>query len=1005
MTPVQMDLPLPLRRATAQTLPYHLDQLSAFCKAHPANPKILFVPSPQVGYNLTTAMAARGCAWANLRALTPAALAEARVAPLLLADGWKRLVQGTDLFFLDDLLAKTLAANPETFFNAQSQSAGLKQSLLRTLHALRLGGLRAEHLRSAPRLRTRQLAPLYEAYCKKLAEARLFDLACLFERAIEALRREHEKSGSVFREHGLYAILDETPLSTLAHRFVAAVCRDTIVRIGRTGFQTDPPKEASVVRFSASSRLKSATCEEGARFGRLSCSHLTKICGIQSVGAETEIYAVLRKILRLRIPFDQVEIAYTSERPCLARAYGAAERYDVPVTFASGIPVRLTRPGQALLGLFAWVLSGLSAAELIGPCRAGLIDFGDGVPAQDAAALLRQARVGRGRERYLAAFRRLRDEERPRTRGRTTERRIIAGIERLLGLVPEGPTTLEAVCKACVTFLNAFAPVRGDMDAKALESLKDRLDEIGRTVRMKGALKPLLSHLNGLFRLHKAGASVARPGCLNVVPLDRAGYTARGHLFILGMDAASFPGPALEDPILLDRERAQLPGDLVLQSAAPDRKVWQIERLLGLNHRTVTLVSRSDRLAEACYPSALFGQAAPGIGHETGIETDGVAPRLDAALDDAEALTAVRGSRGIRDRLRLAYPWLARGQEAVAVRDRPTLTRFDGWLGRPTPELGISDGRTPLSASRLETLTRCPYRYFLKYVLKVAPPEEPDEDPSHWLTPLEFGRLVHDLFRDFMRALKARKQQPDSEKHLDLLNGMLREHVAEWAATSPPPNEVSYRADCRRLAQVCELFLRAESGRKVQPFDFEISFGFQERDGTHRPDPVLLRLSESVILLLRGRIDRVDRVGEKLQIWDYKTGSSAPYPAGDLLKGGLNLQWALYAYVLDHILNGPEPGEAVESAGYFFVGAREYGKRSISVLPSRSALARLLEPLFELVSGGGFFHVQKEKQCRYCDYAQVCAPEHRLRRHLDAICSATSELPDLVANLRRWIGD
>ena len=113
-------------------------------------------------------------------------------------NGWKRLVQGTDLFFLDDLLAKTLAANPETFFNAQSQSAGLKQSLLRTLHALRLGGLRAEHLRSAPRLRTRQLAPLYEAYCKKLAEARLFDLACLFERAIEALRREHDKSGSRF---------------------------------------------------------------------------------------------------------------------------------------------------------------------------------------------------------------------------------------------------------------------------------------------------------------------------------------------------------------------------------------------------------------------------------------------------------------------------------------------------------------------------------------------------------------------------------------------------------------------------------------------------------------------------------------------------------------------------------------------------------------------------------------------------------------------------------------
>ena len=29
-----------------------------------------------------------------------------------------------------------------------------------------------------------------------------------------------------------------------------------------------------------------------------------------------------------------------------------------------------------------------------------------------------------------------------------------------------------------------------------------------------------------------------------------------------------------------------------------------------------------------------------------------------------------------------------------------------------------------LSASRLEALTACPFRYFLKYVLHVAPPQE-----------------------------------------------------------------------------------------------------------------------------------------------------------------------------------------------------------------------------------------------------------------------------------------
>ena len=1000
MSSTQMELTLPSESKTARTpSPYPIDQLSAFCRTHPAEPKILFVPSPQVGYNLTTALAAQGVSWVNLRALTPAGLAEELAAPLLQAEGWSPLVQDTDLFFLDDLLAPAINSDPVPFFAPLSHSRGLRRSLIRTFHALRLGGLLPEVLKNATSSRARHLASLYGAYCQRLTDERLYDLAYLYERAIQNLPQEH---GCLGREH-FYAALDETVLPNLGYRFLKALCGDKIVRIGRAGFQSEPPKDATAVRFLDRPRLEPEGVRVGARFGELSQS--TDFYLIRPLGARSEIHAVLREVLQGRIPFDHVEIAYTSERPYLARLYNLTERYDLPATFASGLPVRFTRPGQALVGFYSWILSGFSSAELISLCRARGLDFGEVVQPHDLSALLQRARVRRGRDRVLPALHRLLETDVPDA-GCPSRQRILKSIEGLLDLVPPSRTTLKAVCRASVAFLGEFAPLRSDLDARALESLKDRLGEIGRTVKMGAALESVVGHLNGLFGLHKAGASVARPGHLNVVPLDRAGYTARDHLFVLGMDAASFPGRALEDPILPDDERAQLPGELPLESITPDRKVWQLERLLGLNFRSITFLTGSGGPAEGgeSYPCAMLGQAAARPGALAGTKIQGITPRLDASLDEVEALLAARDSPLIQERLRLSYPWLVHGREAVKSRDRPELTRFDGWLGRSTPELNISDGRALLSASRLETLTRCPYRYFLKYVLRVAPPDEPDEDPSRWLSPLEFGRLIHDLFRDFMLALKTRNERPDADKHIDLLLSMLREHVSKCTERVPPPSEVTYQTDFRRLERVCQVFLRTESGRSgVEPLDFEVGFGFQEKVGLNQPDPVLLQFSESISLLLRGRIDRIDQVEQGIQIWDYKTGSSLPYPEGDLMRGGLNLQWALYAYAMNQILEVREHGKEVETSGYLFISDREHGRRISAMLPDKSALAQLLEPMFEMVSQGGFFHFQKERQCKFCEYGPICAPEHRSRKHLDETCFATSRLPDLMSSLRRWI--
>ena len=96
-------------------LPYLLGQVADLCRRHPIEPKVLFVPSAQAGYNLLNTLAAAGCPWANLRASTPADwarhLVEARFLELATKEMGLRKREVTKLGKLVDAL--DLGASPE----------------------------------------------------------------------------------------------------------------------------------------------------------------------------------------------------------------------------------------------------------------------------------------------------------------------------------------------------------------------------------------------------------------------------------------------------------------------------------------------------------------------------------------------------------------------------------------------------------------------------------------------------------------------------------------------------------------------------------------------------------------------------------------------------------------------------------------------------------------------------------------------------------------------------
>ena len=988
---------------------YHLTQIKAFCDAHPIDAKVLIVPTMTVGHDLTLALVATGYSWLNLQIETPRSLAEKDAGAHLIAEGHSRMAQDADLFWLDEMIPLAVSEVNDDYF--AQQATALARPFLRTLRVLRAAGLELEpDTLSVKGTRHQILQRLYQTYCATYERDNLYDNAVLYRHALKHLTPSQNTH---------YAILDETPLPALAFDYLSKKTKNYIWRIGRKNMGVPPPPHSAAKRFEKVP-YPDTTGKIGAGVN-IFASGLTprdksqlQLC--ETLGTETEISTVLRDIRSGHIPLDAVEIAYTSEMPYVSLLCDAVQRYGLPATFAEGIPISTTRTGRALMNFYRWVGAGYPSDELVMMCRAGLI-ASEGAPV--IAIVLQQARIveGEGSRRYFAALNQIkadlrhRDTENSETdhRGLTLEEieTVEEELNRLFTLIPSGPgVSLNALVNAGLLFLEHFA----NAEDEVLTAIRDRLHHVAQSVRRKAPVRRLANRLSELTANLSFKAEAAKPGHLAIAPLSRAGYTNRAHIYITGLDEATFPGGATEDPILLDGERSGVSGELELRRTRPAEQVWHLIRVLGMASNKVTLLSCHRSLSDSRerYPAALFQQAAEQMNINPVPVARALPENSAQALDDAEALIAHHASPDYESVVHQTFPHLVAGQKARRNREWDGLTSYDGWLGARTPELAITAQHRIFSPSKLEMLARCPYRYFLNHVLEIQPIEKTETDPTRWLDPLSYGALLHSLFHKFMQLLKARGERPDRDRHGTLIRELLQKEIEAKKETHPVEHEAAYRADVKRLSQAAEVFLSVESDQKnTDPIGFEISFGFGESGGLNCEPPVTLELAEEVVLRIRGRIDRVDRVDDNFAIWDYKTGSMAQYDEQDLLKRGTHLQWALYAYALNSILRQQrEPGH-VQLSGYVFPGDREHGRRLSETPPAPETLANVLRPLLELVAQGGFFHIQKSQECDYCIYNRVCSKE---RLDANALADAREEMGDdpnfalLLDSLNRWMG-
>jgi ATP-dependent helicase/nuclease subunit B len=409
---------------------------------------------------------------------------------------------------------------------------------------------------------------------------------------------------------------------------------------------------------------------------------------------------------------------------------------------------------------------------------------------------------------------------------------------RISALIPEEPGQVIPLPEWCDSILKALAQIFGGMSFKrenesqrptlrALESITSLVSEhqqldptntITPSVTFTAAIGLLLQRLEGEIIPEDAGTPAVEMLGFLELPLDDA-----RELVITGLNEGYVPAVRSSDPLLPDHLRQILGLDDNRRRYA--RSACVLSSILR-SRPSVTLISgRTTSDGDPLIPSRLL----------LACDSDTRVRRLDAFYRtsgtdaDVQSLLLVPGDKTT------FYPTAPPPDDDTPLPDRLSVTGFRDYIA-------------------------CPYRFYLRRVLKLAGPTEPGDEMDGAL----FGTLGHDVLQRFGESKEATSKKPSVIE--DCLFQALEELAAERFGNDPRP-ALSVQLDQLRL----RLHHFASAQARIVSAGWSIhSIELDERV----PFDV-----DGIPFTLSGRIDRIDvHPKHGVRIIDYKTSDTAKTP-------------------------------------------------------------------------------------------------------------------------------
>ncbi|MEJ2203922.1 MAG: PD-(D/E)XK nuclease family protein [Gemmatimonadota bacterium] len=980
----------------------------------PLGRKVVVAPTFGGGRELLRRLSRMESGWVGFEVTTPRLLAMRLARPAMSRDGLRAMDRFDEQALMDEALDGALASGEDAGFGELTEGVGFREALYGSLAALRLSGVGPADLRRAPLRdvgKRRFLLQVLERYESLLGERRRADTATVMEFAAEAL--EGGQGGGEVIEACRVLLVPGLSARGLTGRLLLELSKR-----GAQVLRTDP--------VLGLARPPALVWEEGDPGVSLAWLHAPgdaepsggRVGIFRAASITDELREVLRRVAASGAAWDDVEIVTPDPSAYGSALHAIAIRLGIPVTYGVGLPVERTRAGRVALTYLDWIEGGFQAAAIRRLLEAGDLRppraTGYHAPA-DLARRFRRLRVGWGRTRYRSSLRNALDAldqetqgpwETPerferrvqRTRGELRAlRAILFPALKAIPSVPDrtgepGEPVSAAEIAGGVAALLRRVPRGTGPDRAAREELVRVLDRVEASLRrrtsFKAALTILRRHLRSI-RVQAAEDAARGPddavapwrsegGHLHLSDLVHGGLSGRTRTFIVGLDADRVPGHTPQDPVLTDRDRQALPGNLPTSGDVIRERAFRLSALISRLRGEVTLSYGAWNAVEArsVSPSPVLLQALR-LGRR---DPDLTFEDLHRALGDV-ACAIPRGYDGTLDAddvwmRSLAVDGVLRAGSETVLTAFPSLRRGLGALrervhGEPGPHQGVVAARPELdprvnpdvvvSASRLEDLGACPLRYLYRTVLRLRPPDDPEFDPDRWLNALERGSLLHAVFEASLRTAETRGVPAGDPRMEEVALGVLDEVSRRFRDSTPAPGEGVLRRELQGLEEDVRSFVRMIRERGAPWVKLEM------RCGLLHDEPLRLPVGDDTVHL-RGAVDRVDEDLHGLRVVDYKTGTPRSYEGRTgTFHGGRRLQHALYAMAAETLLRSPV------AAGEYHFPTRKGENRVVRF--DRLCLAgigELLTRMLEGVAHGSFVPTDEADDCRFCDFATAC---------------------------------
>ena len=488
----------------------------------------------------------------------------------------------------------------------------------------------------------------------------------------------------------------------------------------------------------------------------------------------------------------------------------------------------------------------------------------------------------------------------------------------------------------------------------------------------------------------RSAANPSRRGMILATTATEARGLPHKHVYILGLAEGVFPAETAEDPFYLESERASW-----RQRGIPLESPAQRSDDQGLFHELLALPSESLTLSRPRFKdgkpwlaSHLWRSVQRVFSAQPVIEgSPGEVLRPKRAASHSELILAL--SNAPHDESASRYlAWLqcqAPGAWKRVTHGRDIELRrmsnmphdeFSGVLSQSALLDEVADllgADRKWSASQLKDYGVCGFRFFAKRLLKL---EEIDE-PAPGADVLQLGSLQHSILehayrriRDEGLAIDAPNRERALELFADVADDLLDRapQLFNFRATATWQEEKQVIR--KRLAALIENDFSDDS--PLRPYGGTRHVERLEQ----RFDNVEIRFLDTEPIIVRGVIDRIDRVDGKLALVDYKSGS-AKIPI-EQMTAGRDFQMLVYLHALGAIAH--ERGERVAGGMFWHLrNLKSSGELDGKDDDHRAALDEARQHIARNVQQGrqGKFPVharelENGKCVRYCEFAHLC---------------------------------